>query len=110
MMVVKRIYYRNDPIILGVPPLKPPNHYVAIPLGAANLWDQLEKAGVPDVKGVWGFIYGAQPGPFTVIAIKQRYTGHSKQAALVLTRRPPTWTFRRANIRGGHPNCKPRRK
>lgn len=82
LMVVKRIYYRNDPIILGVPPLKPPNHYVAIPLGAANLWDQLEMAGIPDVKGVWGYVYGAQPGPFTVIAIKQRYVGHSKQTAL----------------------------
>ncbi len=31
LMAVKRIYYRNDPIILGVPPLKPPNHYVATP-------------------------------------------------------------------------------
>ena len=81
-MVVKRIYFRNNPIILGVPPLKPPNQYVAIPLGAANLWDQLEKAGIPDVTGVWGFIYGAQPGPFTVISIKQRYAGHSKQTAL----------------------------
>jgi len=82
LMVVKRIYFRNNPIILGVPPLKPPNQYVAIPLGAANLWDQLEKAGIPDVTGVWGFIYGAQPGPFTVISIKQRYAGHSKQTAL----------------------------
>jgi 4-hydroxy-3-polyprenylbenzoate decarboxylase len=82
LMVVKRIYFRNNPIILGAPPLKPPNQYVAIPLGAANLWDQLEKAGIPDVKGVWGFIYGAQPGPFTVIAIKQGYAGHSKQTAL----------------------------
>ncbi len=82
LMVVKRVYYRNDPIILGVPPLKPPNHYVAIPLGAAIVWDQLDKAGIPDVRGVWGFVYGAQPGPFTVIAIKQRYAGHSKQAAL----------------------------
>ncbi|MFQ5849482.1 MAG: UbiD family decarboxylase [Candidatus Binatia bacterium] len=82
VMVVKRVYYRDDPIILGVPPLKPPNHYVAIPLGAAALWDQLEKAGVPDIRGVWGFVYGGQTGPFTVIAIKQRYAGHSKQAAL----------------------------
>ncbi len=82
LMVVKRIYFRNNPIILGVPPLKPPNQYVAIPVGAANLWDQLEKAGIPDIKGVWGFVYGAQPGPFTVIAIKQRYAGHSKQTAL----------------------------
>ncbi|TMA11598.1 MAG: UbiD family decarboxylase [Deltaproteobacteria bacterium] len=83
VMVVKRVYYRNDPIILGAPPLKPPASYLPIPLGAATLWEQLEKAGVPDVKGVWGFVYGGQPGPFTVISIKQRYAGHSKQALLV---------------------------
>jgi 4-hydroxy-3-polyprenylbenzoate decarboxylase len=83
VMVVKRVYYRNDPIILGAPPLKPPASYLPIPLGAATLWEQLEKAGVPEVKGVWGFVYGGQPGPFTVISIKQRYSGHSKQALLV---------------------------
>jgi UbiD family decarboxylase len=83
VMIVKRVYYRNDPIILGAPPLKPPASYLPIPLGAATLWEQLEKAGIPDVKGVWGFVYGGQPGPFTVISIKQRYAGHSKQALLV---------------------------
>lgn len=83
IMTVKRIYYRNDPILLGAPPLKPPASYLPISLGAATLWDQLEKAGIPEVKGVWGFVYGGQPGPFTVIAIKQRYAGHSKQALLV---------------------------
>ena len=83
LMVVKRVYYRNDPIILGAPPLKPPNSYLPIPLGAATLWEQLEKAGIPDVTGVWGFVYGGQPGPFTVISIKQGYAGHAKQALLV---------------------------
>ncbi len=83
LMTVKRVYYRNDPIILGAPPLKPPNSYLPIPLGAITLWEQLERAGVPEIKGVWGFVYGGQPGPFTVIAIKQRYTGHAKQALLV---------------------------
>jgi 4-hydroxy-3-polyprenylbenzoate decarboxylase len=83
VMIVKRVYYRNDPIILGAPPLKPPASYLPIPLGAATLWEQLEKAGVPDVRGVWGFVYGGQPGPFTVISIRQRYAGHSKQALLV---------------------------
>ena len=83
LMTVKRVYYRNDPIILGAPPLKPPNSYLPIPLGAITLWEQLERAGVPDIKGVWGFVYGGQPGPFIVIAIKQRYTGHAKQALLV---------------------------
>jgi len=83
VMVVKRVYYRNNPIILGAPPLKPPASYLPISLGAVTLWEQLEKAGIPEVKGVWGFVYGGQPGPFTVIAINQRYAGHSKQALLV---------------------------
>jgi UbiD family decarboxylase len=83
LMSVRRIFYRNDPIILGVPPMKPsiPSIF-AFPFGAAQLWDQLEKAGIPDIKGVWGFVSGAQAGMFTVIALKQRYAGHSKQAGL----------------------------
>jgi UbiD family decarboxylase len=82
LMTVKAIYYRNNPIILGVPPLKPPNNYVSVPLGAAQLWDQIEGAGIPDVTGVWGYVYGSQSGPFTVVSIKQRYAGHAKQAAM----------------------------
>ena len=34
VMEVKRIYYRNDPIMLGAPPLKPPNNFISLPLGA----------------------------------------------------------------------------
>jgi len=82
VMEVQRVYYRNNPILVGVPPLKPPNQYLPIPMAAATLWDQLEKAGIPEVKGVWGFVYGPV-GPFSVIAIRQRYAGHAKQTALV---------------------------
>ena len=82
LMEVKAIYHRNDPIILGVPPLKPPNNYVSVPLGAAQLWDQLEGAGIPGVTGVWGYVYGSQSGPFTVVSINQRYAGHAKQTAM----------------------------
>ena len=84
VMHVKAVYYRNDPIILGVPPLRVPSPYfLGIPPGAAMAWDQLEAAGVPDVTGVWGFCCGSQTGLFTVISIRQRYAGHSKQALLV---------------------------
>ena len=69
--------------MLGAPPLKPPNNFVPLPLGAGMLWDQLERAGIPEVKGVWGYVYGSQTGPFTVISIKQAYAGHAKQALLV---------------------------
>ena len=83
LMTVKRVYHRNQPIIIGAPPLKPPNNLQALPLGASMLWDQLERAGIPNVTGVWGYIYGSQSGLFTVVSIKQAYMGHSKQALLV---------------------------
>ncbi len=79
LMIVKAIYHRDDPIILGMPPLKPPNHYMSLPLGAAALWDQLESVGIPNVTGVWSFVFGGVAGPFIVIAIKQAYLGHAKQ-------------------------------
>ncbi len=82
LMDVKRVYYRNNPIILGVPPLKPPNNYIAIPLGAVMLWDQLETAGIPGITGVWGYVYSERAGLLTVISIKQSYAGHSKQTLL----------------------------
>ena len=41
---------------------------------------------MPDVKGVWcaneGGI-GGTPGFFVVVAIKQRYPGHAKQAGMI---------------------------
>lgn len=79
LMIVKAVYHRDNPVILGMPPLKPPNFYMSLPLGAAALWDQLEQAGIPNVKGVWSFVYGGVIGPFVVISIRQAYLGHAKQ-------------------------------
>lgn len=88
LMHIKAIYYRNNPVLLGMPPMKPPNHYLSLPLGCASLWEQLDAAGVPGVTGVWSFVYGGVVGPFVVISIKQAYQGHSRQtlAAAVGTR------------------------
>jgi 4-hydroxy-3-polyprenylbenzoate decarboxylase len=84
VMNVRAAYWRDDPIVLGVPPLAPPAVYLlAMPFTAVTLWDQLEQAGVPDVTGVWSFFGSGQAGMFVVIAIRQRYAGHAKQAALV---------------------------
>jgi 4-hydroxy-3-polyprenylbenzoate decarboxylase len=44
------------------------------------IWDQLEKAGIPGVKGVWSFV-GTGGGPFIVVAIQQLNEGHAKQTA-----------------------------
>lgn len=82
---VQSLYFRNDPIIAGAPPLKPPSLTFGVPMGAAAVWNYLENADVPDVRGVWSFVGGSAPGggaPFLVIALKQRYHGHAQQAAV----------------------------
>ncbi len=82
---VKALYFRNDPIIAGAPPMKPPILTFGVPLGAAAIWNYLESADVPEVRGVWSFVGGSAPGggaPFIVISIKQRYHGHAQQAAV----------------------------
>jgi len=46
------------------------------------VWNQLEAAGVPEVKGVWSHEAGGSRLWLTV-AIKQMYGGHAKQAGLI---------------------------
>ncbi len=82
---VERVYYRNDPIILGSPPNKAPcdASYFGVLLRSAMLHNELERMGIPDVKGVWiSEIAGRQ---FVTVAIKQRYAGQARQAALLAT-------------------------
>jgi 4-hydroxy-3-polyprenylbenzoate decarboxylase len=84
IMQVQAIYHRSDPIIFGAPHVKAPAPTIfAVPLHAATIWDDLERAGIPNVKGVWrlGAWGGGAGGMFTVVAIKQTYAGHAKQAA-----------------------------
>ncbi|MBI2985713.1 MAG: UbiD family decarboxylase [Deltaproteobacteria bacterium] len=81
---IKRLYHRNDPIILGSPPGRPPAElgWYRSYLRSALIWDEMEKAGVPDVQGVWLTVSGGSR-LVIVVSIKQRYPGHAKQAAVV---------------------------
>jgi UbiD family decarboxylase len=82
---IEKIYYRNDPIMVGSPPAKPPNDYSysKAVMRSALLFDALLAAGVPDVEAVWAHeIGGARM--FNVVAIKQRYAGHARQAGHIL--------------------------
>ena len=49
---------------------------------AAALWDELEAAGVPGIKGVWKMPGGGSRF-INVIAIDQQHAGHAKMAGLV---------------------------
>ncbi len=78
---VKAVYHRNDPIIIGLPPEKPPYeaHRYRVYLRSALLKREIEAAGVPDVTAVWCHGVGGCR-LLNVVAIKQRYPGHSRQA------------------------------
>ncbi len=81
---VKALYYRNQPILLGAPPNRPPNdfsYYFSV-MRAAAIQETLRKSGVPGVRGVW--VYEAGGGRmFIVTSITQQYAGHASQAALI---------------------------
>ena len=85
VVTVERIYYRNNPILMGSPPAKPPNDYSysKAVMRSALLYDALIAAGVPDVQAVWAHeIGGARM--FNVVSIKQLYAGHARQAGHIL--------------------------
>jgi 4-hydroxy-3-polyprenylbenzoate decarboxylase len=76
---VNAVYHRNNPIIEDEAPLWPGAVRVDLNLRAGTAWDQLESAGIQDVTGVC-----AHTNYIWVVAIKQRYAGHAKQAAHAL--------------------------
>ncbi len=81
---VRRVYYRSDPIITMARPGRPPSDYSLSKcvIKSAMIWDEVEKAGLPGVQGVW--CHEAGGGRlFNIISIRQAYPGHAKQAAML---------------------------
>jgi UbiD family decarboxylase len=67
--------------VLGCIPGRPPNDntFFRSPLRSALIWNELERAGVPGVVGVWSHEAGGGR-LMTVVAIRQMHPGHAKQA------------------------------
>jgi 4-hydroxy-3-polyprenylbenzoate decarboxylase len=83
---IKAIYYRDNPILLGCPPERPPDEigrYRAV-VRSALLRENIEKAGVPAVTAAWAHEVGSAR-LLLAVAIKQRYPGHAKQAGHIAT-------------------------
>jgi UbiD family decarboxylase len=81
---IKAIYHRNNPIIVGCPPQRPPEEqarYRAV-TRSALIRKNIAAAGVPDVTAVWAHEVGGSR-MLLGVSIKQRYAGHSKQAGHV---------------------------
>jgi 4-hydroxy-3-polyprenylbenzoate decarboxylase len=81
---VRRVYWRSNPILTLAIPSRPPENFTfaRATVKSAMIWDEMEKAGIPGVKGVWCHEAGAGR-LFNVIAIEQLYPGHVSQAAML---------------------------
>jgi 4-hydroxy-3-polyprenylbenzoate decarboxylase len=82
---IKAIYHRNDPILVGVPPMGAgPDEmarYRAV-MRSATIKQNMTNAGVPEVRQVWCHEVGGAR-MFHGVAIKQRYPGHATQAGMI---------------------------
>ena len=81
---IETMMHRNDPILVGAIPAVPPNDNTFY-LGTYRcgaVWNQLEAAGIPEVKGVWAHEAGGSRFWLT-ISVKTLYGGHAKQAGMI---------------------------
>ncbi len=81
---IETLMHRDDPVLMGAIPAVPPNDdtFFRGTYRCGAVWNQLEAAGVPEVKGVWAHEAGGSRMWLTV-SIRQMYGGHSKQAGLI---------------------------
>lgn len=80
---VKAVYHRENPILFGAPPTvgafdNRSGRYVT---ASGDLWNELERQ-VSGVKGVWMPPEARNP-MMVIISVKQMYSGHAQQAAMV---------------------------
>ncbi|MCC6887323.1 MAG: UbiD family decarboxylase [Hyphomicrobiales bacterium] len=81
---VRRIYHRHDPILMMATPMRPPSDfsYSKCVMKSGMIWDEVERAGLAGVTGVWCHEAGCAY-MFNVISIKQAYPGHARQAGML---------------------------
>ena len=89
LLKVERVLYRNNPILLGSPPAKPPHDYsyMRTVMKSAMIFDALVAAGIPEIRGVYAPECGGGR-MLVVVAIKQLYNGHSRQTGFVASQLP----------------------
>lgn len=81
---VEAVYYRNNPILLGSPPCRPPDDfsYQSTVMRSAYVKEALRRAGIPAIKSVWVSEMGGSR-MWIVTSLSQKYAGHAAQAARV---------------------------
>lgn len=88
-MQVERVYYRDNPVLLGAPPGKPPHDYsyMRSVMKSAMIHDALASTGLPGLHQVWAHEAGGGR-QLLAVSIEQQYAGHARQTALLTSQLP----------------------
>jgi 4-hydroxy-3-polyprenylbenzoate decarboxylase len=86
---ITRLWHRDDPVLLGAPPGKPPHDYsyMRTVMKSAMISDELAATGVPGVVKAWAHESGGGR-LFVAVSLQQRYPGHARQVAYLAAQCP----------------------
>jgi len=86
---ITRLYHRDNPILLGAPPGRPPHDYsyMRTVMKSAMIHDELVATGVAGIKGAWAHEAGGGR-LFVAVALEQRYAGHARQVGYLAAQLP----------------------
>ncbi len=88
---IKAVHYRDEPILTHALMADYPANECALLYAvarSARVWNDLDRLGVPGIKGVYAHPAAAGGFGMTIVSLEQRYAGHAPQA-LALTAQVP---------------------
>jgi UbiD family decarboxylase len=96
---VEKLYHRENPILLGAPPGKPPHDYsyMRTVMKSAIITDGLRKTGLPGLRGVWAHEVGGGRS-LLIVSVEQRYPGHARQAGYLAAQLPSAAYMNRLTV------------
>ncbi len=89
LIEVQAIYHRDNPIILAIATSRPPSELTTFwaVSRSAQLWQQLEDAGIGEIHGVWCHPAGGTR-LFIVVSVRQTHPGHARQVLMAAASLP----------------------
>ena len=91
LVEIKAVHYRDRPILTHALMADYPaneNSTLYSIARAARIWNDLDKIGVPGIKGVYAHPAAAGGFALTVVSLEQRYPGHAPQALAIAAQCP----------------------
>ncbi|HZF04154.1 MAG TPA: UbiD family decarboxylase [Patescibacteria group bacterium] len=88
---IKAVHYRDDPILTHALMADHPANECALLYAvarSARIWNDLDRVGVPGIKGVYAHPAAAGGFGMTVVSLEQRYAGHAPQALAIAAQCP----------------------